>query len=402
MTSLDAKEVQAIKAQAGAAIDGQAGALRDIALYLLAHPELGWAEHLAAARLTEYLEGQGFEVERGVGGFPTAFRATYDSGRPGPAIAFLAEYDALPDVGHGCGHNLIAAAALGAGVGARAALGRLAGKVVVLGTPSEEFSNAVEGKIRLLDAGAFAGLDASLMLHPHLSSACYNSSLAFIAIDVIYHGQTAHAAADPWNGRNALDAVIMLFNSISALRQHVTPDVRMHGIITDGGVVPNIIPERAAARFMLRARKQAGAEDLVRRVRAAAEGAALATGTRLEFVTLGGAADVVALPTLQGLTTANFAALGAPLLPPAESSGSTDFGNVSYAMPSESFYITLDAGSEMPWHSRQVAQAAGAEPALRAMLVGAKVLAMDAIDLWSDPALLPAARGEWAERKAQS
>jgi amidohydrolase len=390
---MDEAQLRALKARAGEAIERQADALRDISLYLLAHPELGYAEHLAAARLTEYLQRHGFQVERGIGGLPTAFRATCDSGRPGPTIAFLAEYDALPDVGHGCGHNLIAVSALAAGVGAQAALGELSGKIVVLGTPAEEFQNQMEGKVRLLEAGAFAGVDACLMLHPWTRTLGYNGSLAFVALDLVFRGHTAHAAADPWNGRNALDAVIMTFNAISALRQHVQPDVRIHGIVTEGGVAPNIIPERAAARFMVRARTRARVDALLERVRACAQGAALATGTQLEIAVIGAASDVVPYPTLQAVTYANFAALGIPIEPPEDSSGSTDFGDVTHVMPSDSFHITLDAG-DMPWHSRQVAEAAGQEPALRSTLKGATVLAMDAIDLLANPHLLEKARRE--------
>ena len=181
-------------------------------------------------------------------------------------MAILAEFDALPDVGHGCGHNLIAAGAVGAGLGVQSVLEQVGGVVLVLGTPAEEFTNQLQGKIQLLRAGEFAGIDACLMFHPWPVSAPIHSSLAFVSMDIVFHGQTSHAAADPWNGRNALDGVIMTFNHISALRQHVQPDVRIHGIVTDGGVVPNIIPERAAARFMLRARRRERVQEVLARV----------------------------------------------------------------------------------------------------------------------------------------
>jgi len=388
-----AQRLDTLKERAAAAIDAQAGSLREVALALNKQPELSYHEVESARRLADFLQDHGFAVQRGVGGLETAFKATLDSGRLGPTIAFIAEYDALPGVGHGCGHNLIAAGALGAGLGAQAVLNDLCGRIVVFGTPAEEYSNNPQGKILLLKAGAFAGLDACLMFHPWTFSAPINSSLAFIAFDVVFHGQTAHASGDPWNGRNALDAVIMTFNNISALRQQVQPDVRIHGIVTDGGVVPNIIPERGAARFMLRARQFEQVQKIFARVRGCIEGAALATDTTFDLDVRCETADTLALPTLQALTRANFAALGLPFGEPADWTASTDFGDVSYLIPSDSFFISLDAGP-LPWHSADVARAATQEPALRAMLAGAKALAMNAIDLLDNPALLEQARRE--------
>ena len=390
---MDEKRREQLKAQAGKAIDAHANELREICLYLREHPEVGWTETLAARRLSDYLEEYGFALERGIGGLETAFRATADSGRPGPTIAFIAEYDALPEVGHGCGHNLIAAGAVGAALGAQSVLDDLGGVVLVMGTPAEEFTNELQGKIQLLNAGEFAGIDACLMFHPWIVSAPINSSLAFVSLDIVFHGQTAHAAGDPWNGRNALDGVILTFNHIGALRQHIRPDVRIHGIITDGGVVPNIIPERAAARFMLRASKRDQVQQVLERVRECIEGAALATGTEVEITVKTEAADTVPYPTLQALTRANYEALGVPFEAPIDWTASTDLGDLSYVVPSESFFITLGAG-DLPWHSTKVADAAGKSPALKSMIAGAKVLAMDAIDMLADPGILEQARAE--------
>jgi len=390
---MDEKGREQLKAQAGKVIDAHANELREIGLYLREHPEVGWTETLAARRLSSYLEEHGFALERGIGGLETAFRATVDSGRPGPTIAFIAEYDALPEVGHGCGHNLIAAGALGAALGAKSVLDELGGVVLVMGTPAEEFTNELQGKIQLLKAGEFAGIDACLMFHPWIVSAPINTSLAFVSLDIVFHGQTAHAAGDPWHGRNALDGVILTFNHIGALRQHIRPDVRIHGIITDGGVVPNIIPERAAARFMLRASKRDQVQGVLERVRECIEGAALATGTEVEIMVKTEAADTVPYPTLQALTRANYEALGIPFEAPIDWTASTDLGDLSYVMPSESFFITLGAG-DMPWHSTEVADATGKSPALESMIAGAKVLAMDAIDMLADPGILERARAE--------
>ena len=393
---MDEGMVRMLKDRAGEAIDRHAGELREISIYLYENPELAYEERLAAKRLTHYLEEKGFDVERGIGGLETAFCATLESSRPGPAIAFLAEYDALPGVGHGCGHNLIAASALGAALGAKAVLDELDGKVVVMGTPAEEFRDQPEGKVKLLEAGQFEGLDACMMMHPSSSSASFNTLLAFIAVDVIFHGRTAHASSDPWNGRNALEGVILMFNHVSALRQHVRPDVRIHGIITDGGIVPNIIPERAAARFMLRAPKKAQVEELLTRFKSCAEGAAVATGTTVDVTIIAAVANLHPYPTMQALSRANFAALGEPLDPPSDSTGSTDFGDVSHACPCESFHIDLGAG-DIPGHSRELAEATIKEPGIQSMLTGAKVLAMNAIDILADPSVLRRARVEMPE-----
>ena len=293
----------------------------------------------------------------------------------------------------GADHNLIAAGALGATLGVGAVLDQLRGRVVVMGTPGEEFTPEPQGKIKLLRAGAFDGVDASFMFHPWTTTTPINSSLATIALDLIFRGQTSHAAADPWNGRNALDGVILTFNHINALRQHIQPDVRIHGVITDGGVVPNIIPERAAARFMCRSRYIGQAREVMERVQACARGAAAATGTTVEIIVLRESADTWPYPTLQDVTRANFARLGISPGAPVEWSASTDFGNLSQALPADSFFIDLGAG-DLRWHSRDVADATLREPALQAMQAGAHVLAMNTIDVLNDPHILERARLE--------
>jgi amidohydrolase len=386
-------DVAKLKERACSTIDHHAGELEEISRYLYDHPEVAYEERLAVRRLTDYLEAKGFIVEREIAGLETAFRATARSEKPGPVIAFLSEYDALPDIGHGCGHNLIASSGLGAALGLRAALPELGGTVVVIGTPAEEFKDQMEGKVKLLQAGEFAGVDACMMMHPGKNSASYNSSLAFVAVDVVFHGQTAHAAGDPWNGRNALDGVIMLFVELNALRQHVRPDVRIHGIITDGGRVPNIIPERAAATFMIRAPRRAQVDELQKRFEACARGAALATNTEVEIAVIGAAADVRPYPTLQALSRANFEALRLPFDPPFESGGSTDFGDVSYVCPSESFHMALGVDGLIS-HSRGLAEATITKSGIESMINGAKVLAMNGIDILSNPDILERARAE--------
>ena len=257
MTDQNAASQETLSSQA---IDAARDELYEIALDIHAHPELNYEEFYAADLLAGALEGHGFEVERGIGGVETAFRGTLrGGGGDGPTVAVLAEYDALPEIGHGCGHNLIAMAALGAGLGLQANIDSLPGRVVVVGTPAEEGGG---GKIRLLEAGVFDEVDVALSSHPFSNRTVIPTetplgeswSLAMVGYRYIYHGKAAHAAAAPEAGINALNAVIHLFTGIDAMRQHLREDCRIHGVITDGGMAPNVVPEFAAANFMLRCR----------------------------------------------------------------------------------------------------------------------------------------------------
>ena len=271
------------------AIDAAREELFGIALDIHAHPELNYQEFHAAKLLSDTLEAHDFAVERGIGGVETAFRATLEGGAgDGPTVAVLAEYDALPEIGHGCGHNLIAMAGLGAGLGVQANIKNLPGRLVVIGTPAEEGGG---GKIKLLDAGVFDGVDICLSSHPSSNRTVIPQdipldeswSLAMVGFRYIYHGKAAHAAAAPEEGINALNSLIHLFTGIDALRQHLREDTRMHGIITDGGLAPNVVPEFAAANFMLRCRDRNYLSDvIVGKVLKIAEGAALISGATLE------------------------------------------------------------------------------------------------------------------------
>ncbi len=272
------------------AIDSARDALFDISLDIHAHPELGHEERRASKLLTDFLEQRGFEVEIGVAGVETAFSATVrGAGSGGRKVAILAEYDALPDVGHGCGHNLIALTAIGAGIGAQAALTDLPGTVVVMGTPAEETAGA---KIDMLEAGMFEDVDVVLSSHPSSHRTLMRDdvpigeslSLALVGYRYTYHGKSAHAASTPHLGINALNAVIQLFTGIDALRQHLRDDARVHGIITDGGTAPNVVPEYAATNFLLRANDRDYLQEVVEKVQDVAEGAAAATGAKLEIL----------------------------------------------------------------------------------------------------------------------
>lgn len=372
------------------------------------HPELNYEEYYAAALLADSLERHGFRVERGIGGVETAFRATLaGGGGDGPTVALLAEYDALPDIGHGCGHNLIAISNLGAGLGAKAAIGSLPGNLVVLGTPAEEGGG---GKIRLLDAGIFEGVDAVLSSHPASNRTPIPTeipldeswNLAMVGYRYAYHGKASHAAVAPQEGINALNAVIHLFTGIDSLRQHLRDDVRMHGIITDGGKAANVVPDFAAANFMLRSRDREYLSQVVDKVRSVAEGAAKLTGARLEVLPAHPMYENVRPNSaISKSVLANATAIGMHVdVPPPGGGGSgasTDFGNVSQVVPSFALRFAVSE-TPVPGHSLAMTETSKTDLAHNGAIDTAKALALTACDLLSDPELLMAATEEFRAR----
>jgi len=390
------------------AVDALRQELVDISLDIHAHPELNYQEHHAAKVLADALERHGFQVERGVGGVETAFRGIMRGGNgDGPTVALLAEYDALPGIGHGCGHNLIAMSNLGAGLGAMAAMSSLPGRLIVLGTPAEEGGG---GKIRLLDAGVFTDVDVALSSHPSSNRTIIpadipkdqNWSLAMVGYRYAYHGKAAHAAVVPHEGINALNAVIHLFTGIDALRQHLRDDVRIHGIITDGGKAANVVPDFAAANFMLRSRDRDYLHEVVDKVRRVAEGAAQITGARLEVLPAHPLYEQVRPnAVLVKAARAHAEAIGMPIdaTPPGWNGGgaSTDFGNVSQVLPA--YYLRFAVSqAPVPGHSTAMAEAARSALAHDNAIATAKVLALTACDLLANPALIEAARADFAAR----
>src|SRR6266581_7180048 len=273
--------MSSVKDAIAQAVDRLADELEALSKQIHANPELGYKEVKACAWLTEFLTGQGFKVERGVGGVDTAFRATIETG-DGPTIAILCEYDALPSIGHACGHNAIATAGAGAGAGLAAVRDKLPkGRIHVVGTPAEEGGG---GKVKLIQAGVFTDVDAAMMVHGFDQWVGHMDLLGIVRVGFEFTGKASHAAADPWDGVNALDAAIQTYNSVSMLRQQVRPDARIHGIITHGGAAPNIIPEFAAATFYVRSLNLDYMWQLQQRVIACAEGAARSTGCTLKTI----------------------------------------------------------------------------------------------------------------------
>jgi len=370
-------------------IDRRAPELWELALRLHANPELGYEEHQAAGWLSEFLEREGFQVERGLAGLSTAFRARYPAAAPGARLAVLAEYDALPELGHACGHNLIAAGAVGAALGLAVVKDQLPGELFVIGSPAEEGGG---GKIRLIEAGVFRGLDTAFMFHPASETVVDRGSLAITEVEIAFRGVAAHASSQPDRGVNALDGVIQTFVALNALRQHMRDGARVHGIITDGGQKPNIVPEHAAARFYVRAADNAYRDYLLGALERCAQGAALATGAELDFRAVGHAYKAMrSNAALAESMARHLEDLGEPPVTPTGGLGSTDMGDVSWEVPSLHPYVRITEEA-VPGHSRAFAEASCGEGGRRGMLVAAKAMAALAVDLWTDPALLERVR----------
>jgi amidohydrolase len=374
-------DIKALKDSVVSEVEAHRRQLGKLTLAIHANPELGFKEVKAAARLSQYLEENGFAVERGICELPTAFRASYGQGKP--AIAILAEYDALPHMGHACGHNLIAGAAVGAAVAAKKAIERCGGIIMVIGTPAEEFHG---GKVLMAERGAFDGLDMAMMVHPGAHDSATTQALACIGLEVEFFGKAAHAATRPEAGINALETMLLSFAAINALRQHILDKARIHGIITDGGEAVNVVPAHSAASFLVRAEDNAYLEELKEKVLDCFVGAATATGARLEYHW----GEVLYEPLRNNMTMArlfkqNMDSLGRPMpLVGAGRVGSTDMGNVSQLVPA--IHPTVGIVSEdITLHSPDFAAAAASEKGIEGMLDAAKALAMTVVDLVSSP-----------------
>jgi amidohydrolase len=366
------------------AVDELADALWRMSLAIHDDPELAMAEHRAAARLAGAIEDAGIPLERPLGGLETAFRGRHGSG--GPHVAILMEYDALPGVGHGCGHNLIATAGLGAGLALCRAWPDHPGTLDLVGTPGEEGAG---GKILLLQAGVFAGVDAAMMVHPGTQNLPVRHATACVDVTMTFHGRAAHAAGSPEQGINALKALIHTFTQIDSLREHILEDSRIHGIVTKGGDAPNIVPELAQGKFLVRARRAAYLEGLVERVKDCARGAALAAGARVDFEQGLIYAERKNNRVLADRYARYFAACGETLHTSSlrGGTGSSDVGNVSLELPTIQPYIGI-APEGTAGHSHAMAEAAASERGRLAMLHAAAAMAHTAADLLASPALV--------------
>lgn len=393
-------DVDGAKSVAVEAVDAVAGRLVDLSLRLHGNVELSFQEVRASTWLCDLLEEEGFAVERGLGSLPTAFRATAGPG-DGPTIAFLCEYDGLPGYGHSCGHNVVAAAGAGAGIGLKSVIEQLGGTVVVLGCPGEEGGG---GKHVLRDEGFFEGLDAMMLVYPGMDDIPDSRVVTPARGDIQFFGRAAHGAARPELGVNALDAMVLAYSAIGALRQQLPSDTRIHGIITDGGTLPMVVPDHTQAVFMVRANTAERVEAVLPRVRACFEAAATATGCRLEAEW---SKDVdpplLSNQALAAVYGSNLAAVGRTPQPRDELSGawSGDTSAVSWLVPTIQPQLAM-TGRDVPPHSHEFHAASATPEAARAVRDAAVVLALTAVDLLASPTTLQAVAEEHARSVARA
>lgn len=377
-------------------IDDESEEIIQVSKKIHSNPELGHQEYKASKLLVEELERYGYSVEYGVSGMKTAFKARIGEGSP--SIGILAEYDALPGVGHACGHNLIAASALGAAIGLSSVIEDLDGTIMIFGTPAEEgvVQNA-GGKVLMLDEIRKA--DAALMIHPSASWGGYGTSNARESFLVEFHGRSSHAGGAPEKGVNALDGVLLTFQAINALRQHLRPEIRIHGIIKHGGDAPNIVPDYASAHLYVRAPTMPLLEETYDKVKNIVKGAELQTGARSVITRVANTyANRIPNKTLSDAFRENMISLGVNYPEenePKAGGGSTDFGNVSQVMPALSAYINI---GDVVLHSPQGTEATDKDEAYEVMILGAKGLALTAVDLITIPGLLQKSIEEQQQR----
>ncbi len=384
--------VEKIKQAIVSQIDSDRTSLKELALKIHANPELGLQEFKASNWLTQYLTEKCFTIERGICKMPTAFRATYGEGKP--FIALMAEYDALPGIGHACGHNLICTIAIGAAVASKQVVDRYGGSIIVIGAPAEEMW---AGKVTMAKEGAFNDLDAALIVHPDTVDLATSNALACQNLMIEFFGESAHAAANPERGINALEAMILAFNAINSLRQHIRSTARIHGIITDGGKAANVVPDHSAATFIVRASDDAYLDELEEKVLSCFVGAATATGAKLEYKwdELRYAA-MRSNMTLAQLYAGNMKKIGREVYfpKPDASAGSTDMGNVSRLTPAIHAMVAI-APKEISIHSPEFALAAASKEGIHGMCDAAKGLAMTVVDLLSNSETMRKVRDEF-------
>lgn len=385
-----------LKRRLAEAVEADRAVLLELSHRIHAHPEPAYEERLASGWIAELLAARGFTVEHPAGRLETAIRATRAGGRTttsagaGPRIGILAEYDALPGLGHGCGHNTMAASGTGAALALAAVADELPGEIVFLGTPAEERGS---GKNQMLEDGLFDGLDAALLYHPCDRNHVDIAPLAAEDVVVTFTGAPAHAAGDPWLGRNALDALVTLFASIGLARQQLQPHARIHGIVVEGGTAANVIPDRTVGRFMVRSADDEYLIEVKRRFVNLCEAAALATDTSVEIEFSGGSRTMRTSRAIAERWVANAAAYGIADEGHDSNYGSTDMTSVSWAIPSIHPDLSICA-SPTPGHTVEFRDAAVSPKGDETTLLAATLVAQTAIDLFLDPGLVTAA---WRE-----
>jgi aminobenzoyl-glutamate utilization protein B len=379
-------------------VDGLRTELDAMSDFIFDHPELGLQEFQACELLCDYLARHGFAVERGYAGLPTAFRAVHQVGTGGPRIGLLCEYDALSGLGHACAHHLQGPCIIGAAIAIKDQVGDRPYTLDVIGTPAEE---TVGGKALMLEHGAFMDLDVTLMMHGNDVTQVDLRSLALTEYQLTFHGTSSHAAMAPEDGRSALEAVMLVFNGLALLRGHVRDDTRIHGIIEEGGQAVNAIPDRAVARIEVRSYDRPYLDQVIARVHRIIEGAALMTDTRFTLERTTEFHSKIPVRRLNDLVMDNAGRVGARAIePPRERTGSTDFANVMYHVPGTCINLPIVDRGISP-HTQGYLDRGKSPEAHEAIALGARILAMTALDLLRDPALLDAVQAEFREEKAR-
>jgi amidohydrolase len=386
------------KAAVFEAIDDLQATLIDLSKRIHRNPEVKFEEHKASRWISDAAKEAGFRVEKPVGGLETAFRASTMGSGEGPTIAFLAEYDALPKLGHGCGHNLIGPASLGAALGLQTAMDELPGSIQLIGTPAEEGGG---GKVILAQAGVFDEVDVAMMFHPSGRTILWKHALARRKLFIEFFGKAAHAASCPEKGISALDATLLTFQNINALREHIVDSSRIHGIITDGGDAPNVVPDYSACLFYVRAADDHYCDELLEKVKNCAHGAALATGARVEMAMQGAYRSLQTNMPLAQAFRRNLEALGWTFddVDPTEGIGSTDLGDVSHITPSVHPYLSIGP-KDLVGHSTEFTAAAASEKGFEAMVAAAKAMAGTAVDIVLQPSLYEAIKADFEAQRS--
>ena len=392
-------DVNVLKENVKKEVESQRKRLTEIATWMYENPELGSEEYKAYALLTEELERQGAKVEKQLLGIPTAFSASWKGEKKGPKVAVLAEYDALPGVGHGCGHNLIAASAIGSGVAAARVVRDLPGEILVVGTPAEEGRGPSAGsKVIMANKGFWDDVDAAIMLHPATRYGVGGKALGIWQLKMDFKGQTSHAAASPEKGINALNAATLAYMATHMLRQEARRDANLviHGIITEGGLANNIIPDRAVCQFGVRSSDEKYLETMVDKVAKCAEGAAISTGAQVTVTKAKLYSSMKPNIPLVKVLYQNYIDQGVKVDDWQETQAgipmaSTDFGDVSQKCPSTGSYIGIGP-ENIPGHSKQLADCTMTSEGLEAMMVGTKALAMTMVELLAKPEVLKEAK----------
>ena len=385
-------------------VDRQYPVYRQIALEIHARPEVSNYEFFACETLSEQLKNEGFDVTVDVAGHRTGFTATYQSSKPGPVLCFLAEYDALNGIGHACGHNLFGATSCLAGAALKQVVDETGGDIRVYGTPGEEGGENGSAKGSFVREGLFRDVDAALCVHPGSDHhELTHEEIACAPIRIEFKGKASHASSAPHNGINALDAMILVFNSIGLLRQQLPQDVRIHGIITKGGDAPNIIPDYTEAKFYVRAATVKRMMDVYHKLESITEGAALQTGCTglLEPTQRNLVDNIIPTPSFDAVYQRVMESLGESFEDrPPQPLGSSDVGNVSQVIPVIQPMIKI---SDVPvaGHSIEKREACCTESGLRSIALGAKALALTALELLEKPKLLEQIKEDHAKAVAE-